>query len=75
MLKMTPENQARAAAASQALKAYQIAKNGTVDPLSQSMKEDLIDLLSDLRHFADAAGIDFDAADRLAIDHYECESW
>lgn len=74
MLKMTPENQARAAAAAQALNSYQIAKNGTVE-LSQSMKEALIDLLSDLRHFADAAGIDFDAADRLALDHYECESW
>ncbi len=75
MLRMTKENQARAAAASQAIEFYYTAKNGSADQLSQSMKEALIDLLSDLRHFADAAGLDFDAADRLAQDHYEVESW
>lgn len=75
MLKMTPENQARAAAGSQAVEAYQNAKRGTEGGLTQSAEEVLTDLLSDLRHFADATGIDFDAADRLARDHYEVESW
>ncbi|MDX1967103.1 MAG: hypothetical protein SFV23_08035 [Planctomycetaceae bacterium] len=75
MLRMTPDNQARAAAGSLALEAYQHAKGLTESPSLQSPQETLTDLLSDLRHFADAVGIDFDAADRMAQDHYEFESW
>ena len=75
MLRMTPENQARAAAGSQAVEAYQKAKQKTKGWLPQSAEEILTDLLSDLRHFADATGIDFDTADRIALDHYEVESW
>jgi hypothetical protein len=75
MLKMTPDNQARAAAASQAVEAYQNAKQGTLGWLPRSAEEILTDLLSDLRHFADATGIDFDTANRIAQDHYEFESW
>ncbi len=75
MLRMTPDNQARAAAGAQAVEAYQNAKQGTPGGLPQSAEEILTDLLSDLRHFADATGIDFDTADRIAQDHYEVESW
>lgn len=75
MLKMTPENQARAAVGSQAVAAHQIAKRGAEGSLFQSAEESLTDLLSDLRHFADAAGIDFDTAERAAQDRYEHETW
>jgi hypothetical protein len=75
MLKMTPENQARAAAGSQAVESYRNAKRNAQGWLDQSVEETLIDLLSDLRHFAEAWGIDFDAADHTAKDHYYFESW
>jgi len=74
MLRSRPNNQARAAG-SLAFEAYQHAKGLTERPPRQSPKETLTDLLSDLRRFADAAGIDFDDADRVAQDHYEFESW
>ncbi len=74
-MRMTPENQARAAAGAAAIEAHQLAK-GDIDGLSpQSPEEILIDLLSDLRHFAEAAGLDFETANRVAQDHYEFESW
>jgi hypothetical protein len=34
----------------------------------------VIDLLADLRHYADAHGIDFDSAARMAQQHYLAES-
>ena len=52
-MRMTPENQARAAAGAAAIEAHQLAK-GDIDGLSpQSPEEILIDLLSNLRHFAE----------------------
>jgi len=75
MLRMTPDNHARAVAGSLAFEAYQHAKGLAGDASSQSPQETLIDLLSDLRHFAEMAGIDFDTANRVAQDHYEFESW
>jgi len=33
----------------------------------------LIDVLANLRHYADASGIDFDAYDRHADEYYRCE--
>lgn len=74
MLRMTPDNQARAFAGSLAFEAYQRAKGLVGNPSPQSPEETLTDLLSDLRHFADAADIDFDTANRVAQDHYEFES-
>lgn len=35
--------------------------------------DDLIDLLADLRHYCASAGIDFDAADEVAVTHFEAE--
>ena len=74
-MRMTPENQARAAAGGVAFNAYQHAKGDTDGQSPQSPEEILIDLLSNLRHFAEAAGLDFETANRVAQDHYDFESW
>jgi hypothetical protein len=34
----------------------------------------LIDILTDLRHYADRLGLDFRAADQMAVQHY-CQEW
>jgi hypothetical protein len=39
----------------------------------QSNDEWLIDLLTDLRHWARGAGLDFDEYVRLSADHCQCE--
>jgi hypothetical protein len=36
----------------------------------QCVKEDAIDMLTDLRHLCDARAWDFDALDRIAYQHY-----
>ncbi len=49
------------------------------DILSQMYDEDgadetnLVDLLSDIRHFCDVYAVEFGAADRVAHNHYTCE--
>jgi len=47
MLRMTPDNQARAVAGSRAFEAYQRAKGLAGNPSPQSPEETLTDLLSD----------------------------
>jgi len=74
MLISTPTNQDRTDAGSIAFEAYQHAKGLTDDPPRQSPQETLTDLLADLRHFAAAAEIDFEAAVRMSEFHYEEES-
>jgi len=39
----------------------------------QSNGEWLTDILTDLRHWARVAGVDFDDATRLSGDHFQCE--
>jgi hypothetical protein len=41
--------------------------------ISQSPQEFLVDLLTDLRHWASQNSVDFDGADRLAAGHFQCE--
>ena len=41
--------------------------------IGQSVQEYLVDLLADLRHWAARDGVDFDAADRMAETHFQCE--
>lgn len=74
MLRMKPENRIRAAFATKAISSHRVAK-GAKEDARQSAEESLSDLLSDLHHFADAADIDFDAADKAALNRYEVESW
>lgn len=74
MLKSILTNQARAIAASIAFQTYQHAKGLADEPPQQSAQETLIDLLTDLRYFAEAEEIDFEAAVRVSADHFEEES-
>lgn len=67
-------NRERANAASMALAAYMQAKDLDGDPCPQSMSETMIDLLTDLRHFAATEAIDFGAAIRISEYHYDEES-
>lgn len=56
----------RARRAAEALRAYRAHEgDGPCAP-----DEDLIDLLTDLRHFADLEGLSFGACDRIAYRHY-----
>jgi hypothetical protein len=41
--------------------------------ISQSPQEFLVDLLTDLRHWALQNGVEFDGADRLAAGHFQSE--
>lgn len=74
MLISTPTNQDRTDAGCIAFEAYREAKGLTDCPSRQSPEETLTDLLADLRHFAAAAEIDFEAAVRMSEFHYEEES-
>lgn len=60
---LDPENLRRAQQAMEAL-----ASAGYLD--DASAEEGVIDLLSDLRHYAGWKGIDFDRADRIAEKHW-----
>ena len=73
MLTLTPTNQDRTDAAAVAFEAYSDVK-GLTDSAEQSAAETLTDLLSDLRHFAAATQLDFEAAVRMSEFHYEEES-
>lgn len=74
MLRTKPENRIRAAFATEAIRSHQLV-TGAEEDSRHSAEEILSKLLSDLRRFADAADIDFDAADKAALDRYEVESW
>jgi hypothetical protein len=72
MITLFPNNRQRTEAAAVALETYADAKG--IGPSLQTTSETLTDLLSDLRHFAAAAGIDFEAAVRMSEFNYEAES-
>ena len=38
-------------------------------------EDDLTDILTDLRHFADRAGLNFDRCDDLSAEHFKVERW
>ncbi|HRA90209.1 MAG: hypothetical protein KDA91_24280 [Planctomycetaceae bacterium] len=67
-------NQDRVEAASMSLTTYMEAKGLDGDPCPQSVNETMIDLLTDLRHFSAAAGIDFSEAVRISEYHFDEES-
>ena len=67
-------NQDRAEAASMALTTYMEAKGLDREPCPQSVHETMTDLLTDLRHFSAAAGVDFSVAFRMSEYHFEEES-
>jgi hypothetical protein len=69
----TPTNKHRIDAAGIAFDAYHDAK-GLTNPLLQSGQKSLTDLLADLRHFAAAEELDFEAAVRMSEFYYEDES-
>ncbi|MBI5725039.1 MAG: hypothetical protein HZA50_13845 [Planctomycetes bacterium] len=70
-------NSERAKCASEAVKAYAMAKinNGTDiwDFESEHPQEAMVDLLTDLRHWAYRAGLDFESADSIGRDHFDWE--
>jgi hypothetical protein len=74
MLQLSHTNQDRIAAASAALQRFvEVTMCGdSISP--QSVQENLTDLLTDLRHLSDKSGVDFVAALRLSLSHYEAES-
>lgn len=43
------------------------------DPCDKHGRDNLIDALTDLRHFADLSGLDFGDCDRQAMNHYREE--
>jgi hypothetical protein len=70
MTMTTNANQRRIASAQAAMSAHQrVAGCAQPDP-----QETLIDLLTDLRHWAAASGINFQDAVRISDDHFEAET-
>jgi hypothetical protein len=65
------QNAERAGCAEAAFIAYGKAKERV--PENSIGEERLTDLLTDLRHLARREGWDFDAAERLAAEHFSCE--
>ena len=61
----------RAIAAEYALEKYARIKGVGELPSYDLMDETIIDLLTDLRHFSAAIGVDFDEVLRLSEHHYE----
>jgi hypothetical protein len=71
----TPDNATRAAVAHQTMKQYAEAKNDGLPLESAGCEETLVDLLTDLRHWAKSEEeVDFAKADRLAAMNYSEES-
>jgi len=62
----TTENTIRAKRAAQA-----IASVNTYDP---DTRDGLVDLLTDLMHYADMIGLDFERAAAIASDHHHAET-
>ena len=73
----TDRNEQRAGCGEAAVTAYAKAKSGNqtdeFDFGSEEPQERLIDLLTDLRHWARQEQLDFDAAARMAESHFNCE--
>jgi hypothetical protein len=60
---MTDDNLRRIASASKALDHYEAGKTA----------DDLVDLLTDLRHWAHSVGVEFDQALATSARHFEAE--
>lgn len=67
-----PTNDQRASWAKEAVMAHVGARGDTPDT---DEKTGVVDLLTDLMHLCDEAGLDFDAALEAARSHYEAETW
>lgn len=67
------KNKARVKAAKDTLLTYRKIKDPK-DLGDMIEMTDLVDLLSDLRHYAKANDMDFNAADRAAFNHFEAET-
>ncbi len=67
---MTDDNLRRIARASVALKAY---TDREVRNFVSLREDDLVDLLTDLRHWAHTAGVDFDQNLATSARHFEAE--
>ena len=67
------KNKGRVKAAKDTLLAYRKIKDPK-DLGDMIEMTDLVDLLSDLRHYAKANDFDFNAADRSAFNHFEAET-
>ena len=67
------KNKGRVKAAKDTLLAYRKIKDPK-DLGDMIEMTDLVDLLSDLRHYAKANDMDFNAADRSAFNHFEAET-
>jgi len=70
MKELTPED--RAGYAHRALRAHYEAREGAFDP-DEDVETLMIDLITDLRHFADDAGIDFHKVLDMTYQHYLSE--
>lgn len=74
MSQTSHSNEQRIASARAALVAYQRAKSRQRPSLPPPTDETLIDILTDLRHWATAGGTEFANAARISADHFEVES-
>jgi hypothetical protein len=71
--KRTPRNRERAARIEQTLDVYLRDRDGGL-PVADCTDEDLVDLLTDLRHYAAQGGFDWEAVDRMARLNFEAEA-
>ncbi len=67
------DNSKRIAAAEAALKAYAQYQSGNALVERDSPEETLIDLLTDLQHFAASREVDYEAALRISQSHFAVE--
>ena len=67
-------NRNRVSAAQDTLSAYKTIKDPGADPRDRIEQTDIVDLLTDLRHYAKANGLSYDDADRSAFNHFETET-
>ena len=66
---MSSSNSGRCEAARFALATHRWSKGETIDEDATSV----IDLLTDLRHYCDAVGLDYGDLNRVACGHYHAE--
>jgi len=72
-MKTSTRKNKRAVAAEYALEKYARIKGVGELPSHDLIDETIIDLLTDLRHFSAAIGVDFDEVLRLSEHHFEQE--
>lgn len=70
MIPVRTENEHRAYRAKQTILFYKVSQ---LNEAGQMGREDLVDLLTDLRHFANSQGFDFDADLEMSNAHYIAE--